>query len=40
MEITLDNKKGLHFNAPIDESIKIETVLGSDEKVRIRVKYK
>ena len=40
MEITLDNKKGLHFNAPIDESVKIETVLGSDEKVRIRVKYK
>ena len=40
MEITLDNKKGLHFDAPIDEGIKIGTVLGSDEKVRIRVKYK
>ena len=40
MEITLDNKKGLHFDAPIDEGIKIDTVLGSDEKVRIRVKYK
>ena len=40
MEITLDNKKGFHFDAPIDEGIKIDTVLGSDEKVRIRVKYK
>lgn len=40
MEITLDNKKGLHFDVPIDEGIKINTVLGPDEKVRIRVKYK
>ena len=40
MEIILDNKKGFHFDAPIDEGVKIETVLGSDEKVRIRVKYK
>ena len=40
MEIILDNKKGFHFDAPIDECIKIDTVLGSDEKVRIRVKYK
>lgn len=40
MEIILDNKKGFHFDAPIDEGIKIDTVLGSDEKVRIRVKYK
>lgn len=40
MEIILDNKKGFHFDTPIDEGIKIDTVLGSDEKVRIRVKYK
>lgn len=40
MTIILDNKKGFHFDAPIDEGIKIDTVLGSDEKVRIRVKYK
>lgn len=40
MEIILDNKKGFHFDAPIDDGIKIDTVLGSDEKVRIRVKYK
>ena len=40
MEITLDNKNGFHFDAPIDEGIKIDTVLGSDEKARIRVKYK
>lgn len=40
MEIILDNKKGFHFDAPIDEGIKIDTVLWSDEKVRIRVKYK
>ena len=40
MEIILDNKKGFHFNAPIEEGIKIETALGSDEKIKIRVKYK
>lgn len=40
MEITLDNKKGLHFDASIDEGIKIDTVLGADGKVRIRVKCK
>lgn len=33
MEITLDNKKGFHFNAPIDESVKIETVLGLMKKL-------
>lgn len=40
MEIILDNKKGFHFNAPIEENIRIETTLGSDEKIKIRVKYK
>ena len=40
MEIILDNKKGFHFNAPIEEGITIETALGSDEKIKIRVKYK
>ena len=40
MEIILENKKGFHFNAPIEEGIKIETALGSDEKIKIRVKYK
>ena len=39
-KIILDNKKGFHFNAPIEEGIKIETALGSDEKIKIRVKYK
>lgn len=40
MEIILDNKKGFHFNAPIEEDITIETTLGADEKIKIRVKYK
>lgn len=40
MEIILDNKKGFHFNAPIDKDTTIETTLGSDEKIKIRVKYK
>lgn len=40
MEIKLDNKKGLHIDAPIDENCKIDTVIGSDEKVTIKVKYK
>lgn len=40
MEIKLDNKKGLHIDAPIDEKCKIDTVIGSDEKVTIKVKYK
>lgn len=40
MEIILDNTKGFHFDAPIDEKCKIDTVIGSDEKVTIKVKYK
>lgn len=40
MEIILDNTKGFHFDAPIDEKCKIDTVIGSDEKVVIKVKYK
>lgn len=40
MEITLDNTKEFHFDAPIDEKCKIDTVIGSDEKVVIKVKYK
>lgn len=40
MEIILDNKKGFHFNAPIEKDTTIETTLGSDEKIKIRVKYK
>lgn len=40
MEITLDNKEGLHLDVPIDENCKIDTVIGSDEKVVIKVKYK
>lgn len=40
MEIKLDNTKGFHFDAPIDENCKIDTVIGADEKVTIKVKYK
>lgn len=40
MEIIMDNKKGFHFEAPLEDGVKIDTTAGSDEKLKIRVKYK
>lgn len=39
MEITIQNSRGLKLNIPTEEA-KIDTVIGSDEKMHIRVKYK
>ena len=40
MEITINNSRGFKLNIPIDESVKIDTMVGADEKMNIRVKYK
>lgn len=39
MEITIDNTRGFKLNVPMDD-VKIDTVLGADEKMHIKVKYK
>ena len=40
MEITMNNKRGFKLNVPIDEGVKIDTMIGSDEKMTIKVRYK
>lgn len=40
MEITVKNSRGFKLNVPIDDGIKIDTTIGADENVHIRVKYK
>lgn len=40
MEISIDNKKGFHFEAPAEDGVKIDTMVGSDEKLKFRVKNK
>lgn len=39
MEITMNNIKGLKINVPIDE-LKIDTVIGADDTITMKVKYK
>lgn len=39
MEIVINNKRGFKFNAPIEGTV-IDTLMGADEKMHIRVKYK
>jgi hypothetical protein len=39
MEITVDNTSGFKLNIPVDD-IKIDTMVGADEKLHIKVKYK
>ena len=39
MEIKLDNTKGLNLDVPI-KGVKIKTIVGSDEKVHVKVTYK
>lgn len=39
MEITMNNIKGLKINVPIDE-MKIDTVIGADDTITMKVKYK
>ena len=40
MEITVKNSRGFKLNVPIDDGIKIDTMIGADEKMHIKVKYK
>lgn len=39
MEITMNNVKGLKINIPIDE-MKIDAVIGADDTIKMKVKYK
>lgn len=39
MEITMTNSRGFNLKVPI-EGIDIETKLGADEKMHVKVKYK
>lgn len=39
MEITVNNRRGFMLNIP-DERIKIDTMVGADEKMIVKVKYK
>lgn len=40
MEITVKNSRGFKLNVPIDDGINIDTMIGADEKMHIKVKYK
>lgn len=40
MEITVKNIRGFKLDIPIGEDINIDTVVGADEKMHIKVKYK
>ena len=39
MEIIVNNTRGFKLNIPVDD-VKIDTVVGADEKMIIKVKYK
>lgn len=39
MEITMSNKRGFRLNAPVD-GVNIDTMIGADEKMHVKVKYK
>lgn len=39
MEIIVDNTRGFKLNVPMDD-VKIDTMVGADEKMVIKVKYK
>ena len=39
MEITIDNHKGFKLNVPM-EGEKIDTSIGSNDKMTLKVKYK
>ena len=38
-ENVVDNTRGFKLNLPIDKDIKIDTIIGADEKMHIKVKY-
>jgi len=39
MEIVMDNKRGFKLNVPM-EDVKIDALVGADDKMHIKVKYK
>lgn len=39
MELTMDNSRGFNLKVPID-GIDIDTKLGADERMHVKVKYK
>ena len=39
MEIKIENTKGFKLDIPI-EDVKVDTIIGADEKMSIKVKYK
>ena len=39
MEITLDNTRGFKMNIPVDD-VDVNTMVGADEKLHIKVKYR
>lgn len=39
MEIKIENTKGFKLDIPI-EDVKVDTIIGADEKMYIKVKYK
>ena len=39
MEFTVDNTRGFKLNVPMDD-VKIDTFVGADEKMHIKVKFK
>lgn len=39
MEITIKNSRGLKLNVPV-EGVTIDTMIGADENMHIKVKYK
>lgn len=40
LEIKVKNFRGASFNLPVDDSVKIESRFGADNKMTIKVKYK
>lgn len=40
MEIKIKNSKGFKFKVPLEEGVQIDTSLGTNEELIIKVKYK
>lgn len=40
LEIKVKNFRGVNFNLPIDDNVKIESSLGANNEMKIKVKYK
>lgn len=40
MEIIIDNSRGMKFDVPLEEGERINTMVGADEKLHIKIKFK